>query len=394
MNILSKAYACRIFSIPWQKIVAATDSLADSHHLLAQKIEADVEQPLRGFARSNREMQAMSTIQGNLLAMAREIEGTQKKVDKLQDKGTKAAADKVSSATSEMDNATSQWDSQAPYVFEKLQQVDEIRLNHLRDVLTQFQTHEVDQVERNRVTAELCLNALLNVETADEIKTFAMRISQGRQRPDSSGRLGTSSSTVIPSVAPDDVASQRSGSGITLQQAETEASANNIIVGQDQRRSGFKGLRRFGTVLKSRRQSAQPLPQESSPERRPKLGSSFGSFAGRGSRSRDTPAPLESIPSSTSPPQAPPERRPSPSSRLSGTTHPQRGSFPSSERVPNGLPMTAMQPMNAVPVDGTSQPQIAQLQEPLIPASSSSALVEVSQLHERRGGVRATNCSR
>lgn len=209
-----------IFATPWQNIVSSTDDLANSHHLLAQKIEADVERPLRDFASSNRELQAMSTISGNLQAMAREVENAQKKSEKLKGKGEKAGSDKVAHATSDVENAMSQWESQAPFVFEKLQSVDESQLNHLRDVLTQFQTHEVDQVERNRVTAEQCLNALLNVETADEIKRFSSRSLSGRpklERPGSSRvgfAPGSSLAPASPVPAADDRLSQRSGSGM------------------------------------------------------------------------------------------------------------------------------------------------------------------------------------
>ena len=125
-------------------------------------------------------MQAMSTIQGNLTSIAKDLEEAQKKADKINAKGGKAAASKVSSAASGVESARQQWDSQAPYVFEQLQALDEGRVNHLRDVLTQFQTHEVDQVERNRITAESCLNELLNVNTGEEISGFVARISGGR----------------------------------------------------------------------------------------------------------------------------------------------------------------------------------------------------------------------
>ena len=207
----------RVFTTPWQKIVSSTEALADSHYLLAQKIEADVEKPLREFTSSDREAQAMGTIQGNLAAMAKEVENAQKKADKLQGKSSKSAAGKVANATSEVENATSQWDSQAPFVFEKLQAVDESRLNHLRDVLTQFQTHEVDQIERSRVIAEQCLNSLLNVETAAEIKSYQRRVIGGRphlvrQRSSNLPKvdIGRSAST----LSPDDAESQKSGSGM------------------------------------------------------------------------------------------------------------------------------------------------------------------------------------
>ena len=167
----------RVFQLPWQRIVQGTAALAESHQLLATKIEVDVENPLRQFAVKNRDMQSMSTIQGNLASIARDYDGAQKKAEKLQDSSN---PDKVANATSGVDDARQQWESQAPYVFEQLQSLDETRCNHLRDLLTQFQTHEVDQVERNRTSAEECLNLLLNVETADEIKTFASKVGGGR----------------------------------------------------------------------------------------------------------------------------------------------------------------------------------------------------------------------
>lgn len=148
-------------------------SLAESHSTLAAKMESDVERPLKDFQSKNREMQAIGGIQGNLASLAKDLDGAQKKAQKLA--GGKSNANKVANASSDVDVANQAWESQAPYVFEQLQALDESRVNHLRDVLTQFETHEADLVERNRVTAESCLNALLNVNTADEISTFVAR---------------------------------------------------------------------------------------------------------------------------------------------------------------------------------------------------------------------------
>jgi F-BAR domain only protein len=210
-----------VFATPWRKIVSSCESLAESHQILAQKIETDIERPLREFSSTSRDMQAMATISGNLASMAKDIDASQRKADKLKLKGEKAAAGKVASATSEVENAQSQWDSQAPYVFEKLQDVDESRCDRLRDLLTQFQTHEVDQVERNRVSAEDCLNAILNIETADEIKTWAAKAVSGKPKlerpplpkpPSSSGGGLAPPPPSTPSRRGDDDASQRSGS--------------------------------------------------------------------------------------------------------------------------------------------------------------------------------------
>lgn len=182
--------------MPWQRIVAGTESLAQSHETLASKIETDVELPLKQYATKNREMQAITTVQGNLASIARDVTKAREKAEKSNAKSGRRAED----AATGVEDTSREWETQAPFVFEQLQALDENRVNHLRDVLTQFQTHEADQVERNRASAESCLNALLNIETVDEIKTFAARVQQGRgvnsrrqsfplgeQRPSSSG---------------------------------------------------------------------------------------------------------------------------------------------------------------------------------------------------------------
>jgi hypothetical protein len=178
------------------------ETIAVSHQTFATRIEKDVEQALRTFASKNREMQAMATIQGNLATMAKELEDAKKGAEKLSKKGSKANASKVDSAAQKLEAAAQQWDSQAPFVFEKLQAVDETRTNHLRDVLTQFMTHEADQVERSRINAETTLNSLLEVDTALEIHNFAQNVTQGRPRLERTPVQRTSSTTASSTLAP------------------------------------------------------------------------------------------------------------------------------------------------------------------------------------------------
>ncbi|KAJ5493808.1 Fps/Fes/Fer/CIP4 homology [Penicillium fimorum] len=176
---LDNGAALGIFQIPWQRIISATETLAVSHETLANKIEEDVEKPLREFSNKNPEMKSLPGIQSSLAGLAKNVEAAQKKVDKARAKGAKGA-DKLASEIANAEEVHQQWESRAPFVYEQLQAADETRLNHLRDVLTQLETHEVDQVERGRQAAESCLNVLLNVETADEIKTFATRMGGSR----------------------------------------------------------------------------------------------------------------------------------------------------------------------------------------------------------------------
>jgi hypothetical protein len=150
--------------------------------------------------------------------MQKELDEAQLKADKLGKKGGKANSLKVDNASQKLEIASSQWDSQAPFVFEKLQAVDESRLNHLRDVLTQYQTHEADQVERNRVTAETTLNSLLEVDTSQEIQNFARNTTQGKPKVERNARRTSSSAgsntlppPPIPKVSTGDGGSEHSG---------------------------------------------------------------------------------------------------------------------------------------------------------------------------------------
>ncbi|KAG0154864.1 hypothetical protein PDIDSM_435 [Penicillium digitatum] len=279
---LDNGAALGIFQIPWQRIISATETLAVSHETLANKIEEDVERPLREFGSKNPEMNSMPGIQSNLAGLAKNVETAQKKVDKARAKGAKGA-DKLSNEIANAEEVHRQWESRAPFVYEQLQAADETRLNHLRDVLTQLETHELDQVERGRQAAESCLNILLNVETADEIKTFAAKMAGPRvpvtqviarsqtDRAETPSTIEPSSertqsapverhysthTTEAPLPPPpriqDDAASQLSETSErpTVAQTSQEAQPWHTPLG---------GLRRLGTVMNRRKSIVGPL---------------------------------------------------------------------------------------------------------------------------------------
>ena len=283
-----------VFSVPWTTLTGSADTLADSHAALAIKIETDVEQPLRSFASTNREMSQISTIQGNLAALAKDVERAQQKTDKLRGKGEKAEPGKVANANSDLDTAQAAWETQAPYVFESLQSLDETRLNHLRDALTQFQTHEVDLVERDRITAEQCLNVLLNVETGDEIKSFAQRAPHIRPTLRSQRN-----SIATPSRSLQTPASSAGPSALTpTMSQDDDLYTVPSSTGTDEKQKGrLKGLRRLGTVMGRRRESKTPvgsLPSTSESPERKQRPSPFNSIS-RFGRSRDNAPTLDSL---------------------------------------------------------------------------------------------------
>lgn len=173
-----------------------------------------MERPLKEFSSKDREMQTLFANQGNLAVLAKDYDNACEKVDKLGKKGNKAAPNKVAKAAEEVEQATMQWRTEARITFEGLQLVDESRLNLLRDVLTQFQTHELDQVERERTTAEDCLNTLLNIETGDEIGGFVAKIISGNLKGETQSSrtlTGNTISASTPSIPFNDARSHVSG---------------------------------------------------------------------------------------------------------------------------------------------------------------------------------------
>lgn len=138
----------------------------------------------------------MQTISANLTAMARDLEDAQKKADALTRKGPKTNTQKMADATARLESATQQWDSQAPFIFETLQAIDEQRVNQLRDLLTQYETHESDQAQRNQSRAADTLASMLEISTEQEIASFKERVLSGKPRLEKRATASRQSSNV------------------------------------------------------------------------------------------------------------------------------------------------------------------------------------------------------
>lgn len=124
----------------------------------------------------------MTTMANNLATIAKDLDDAQAASEKLEKKGGKARTQKVDAASTKLESATQQWESLAPYIFESLQALDESRINHLRDVLTQYQTSETDCAQRKLDVSARALGQLLEISTETEVLGFVNRVSSGRER--------------------------------------------------------------------------------------------------------------------------------------------------------------------------------------------------------------------
>ncbi|KIW02971.1 uncharacterized protein PV09_05632 [Verruconis gallopava] len=362
-----------IFQIPWQKMINSIEGVASAHYGLAQSIGSDVEVPLREWASKDRDMVQMTNMVGNIHAIAKELESAQKKSEKLSSKGGKADAGKVANASSEVENALQQWKSQAPFVFERLQAVDEARVDNMRDLLTQYQTSLIEAGSALSESAEDSLNALLNMQTADEIKTFVMkttktlpqsqrRLSMRQEHPPPSTTDASSSLAPVSSVPRDDGSSHRSNSF-------QDRPERPPITSEKSSEKGSKfGLKRLGTVIARRRQSTNPYAQSRSPERK-KSSSDVRSPFGRFARKEHSHQPLETVPS---PPRtANSGFEETPASRSSNAPPQMEPLTNVTSDGTNGTNLETVHEQSTMsePVNGTANAPVGVLQEPLQPSS-------------------------
>lgn len=179
----------------------------------------------------------MQTMSSNLSVIAKELEDAREKSEKLSKKGGKASALKVDAATARLESATSQWESQAPFILETLQALDEQRCNHLRDVLTQFETHEVDQSDRLRAAANDALATIIEADTMKEVENFVSRVTAGKPRigrvPAMAERTPnmTRQSTATPTQAPSTADSSLAPPPSTF--AQHDDNRSNHSLGED-----------------------------------------------------------------------------------------------------------------------------------------------------------------
>ncbi|PHH56077.1 hypothetical protein CFIMG_003445RAa [Ceratocystis fimbriata CBS 114723] len=170
-----------VFREAWDKIVESVEQTAAAHHQLAASIDMEIETPLRSFS-SRDDVRNLNTIHANLVSMARELDDAQEKTEKLSKKGAKTQA-KMEQASARLEAAISQWESQAPFVFESLQVADEARVNQMRNLLTQYETMDLDCSQRSAASSTNALNLLLEVSTQREIDQFVHRTTSGRVKP-------------------------------------------------------------------------------------------------------------------------------------------------------------------------------------------------------------------
>ncbi|KAK9472578.1 Muniscin C-terminal mu homology domain-containing protein [Dipodascopsis tothii] len=172
---IANAHALGSFGATWTGFVQSAGQAADASSMFVQRLARDVIKPT-GEGTATRDWQEMRAIEEHLATVARGIDEAEERVDKVKKKGARVGATRVAGAHQDVNNAIAEWDNQAPLVFDKFQGIDEGRLLLLKNVLTRYQTCEVDKAQTVVSVCEGNLNSLLSFEPADEVQLFATQI--------------------------------------------------------------------------------------------------------------------------------------------------------------------------------------------------------------------------
>ncbi|KAG9242377.1 Muniscin C-terminal mu homology domain-containing protein [Calycina marina] len=294
-----------VWDAPWKKILSSTEDIAISHQTFAQQLDKEVEGKLRSFTSTSQEFSGIGTIQANLSHIAKELEDAQEKSAKLSKKGGKANTAKVDAAAKALANANGQWEAQAPYMYEKLQLLDETRLNHLRDVFTQYETFHTDANDREAKIVQQALETILDIKTEDEVSAWSNAHVSGKPVIERSARnMATASGiTALSTPSPVAVASTSPGprrpnnNDAASERASERTSENSNRLEHSGSIEPKSKIQRFGTMFGRRRQSIHggfaPAPSPSKSENQGQ--GRFGGFTRTSSRDgRPIPSPRNS----------------------------------------------------------------------------------------------------
>lgn len=328
MNVVEDGTDIPILSLflpAWKQVLAEADEAAHNHYIFTQRVEKDVEIPLRNYMSEATEAKEFNSQKTNMASLATTAATAQRDSDKLTAKGGKANASKLESANSKLQNAHQQWDAQAPFIMETFQMLDEARLNHLRELLTQYQTHELQALTDRRRSIEKAMNALLEVDTAQEIKNWAQAMTVGKPITERRARQ-LSMNPSIGSVASPDSPAPTSSHGDDMSSHSNSQDhgrgkwiSSPLYLAPLPNTSVEPRIKRIGTMLGRRRQSIHGgFARATSPTKMPVPFNRSGSRDG----SRPSPSPRPSITNLNDPPrlsslaESPPSQ--SPSGQLNG----------------------------------------------------------------------------
>ncbi|KAF9940698.1 hypothetical protein BGZ67_007039 [Mortierella alpina] len=152
-HFVTDTQALGTFTAPWEKLSAESSELASLHGQLSLRISNEIERPLRDYSRIHPEWQNLPLAETNCIRIAKEFDEKQVKVtkytravEKVSGKKAEAAEQKLMDYTKQLESTRTAWRLEGPVILQKYQDVDQGRLEHLKQTVTAFEAMQTETV--------------------------------------------------------------------------------------------------------------------------------------------------------------------------------------------------------------------------------------------------------
>lgn len=163
----------------WASIVKSTRDSAEASMGFANKIHKEVQRPLRQFHKSA-EWLDTRMLEDELEKLGNAYKSHDETVEKLR---RKSPSRQTEVAQQSLGQIRVQWESQAPYIVDQVEAIDERRLGQIKTALTTFGTVQSDCANKGVAASEAVLSSVLAYDPSQDVAAFAAKLTAGVDVP-------------------------------------------------------------------------------------------------------------------------------------------------------------------------------------------------------------------
>ncbi|KAF9580750.1 hypothetical protein BGW38_002476, partial [Lunasporangiospora selenospora] len=183
-HLVTDTHALGTFNAAWERLSAETVEIATLHGQFSLRIANEIEKPLRDFARTHSEWQNLTLAEANCNRIAKEFDEKTTKVTKYTraverttGKKSGAAEQKLMDYTKQLESLRTAWRLEGPVVLQKYQDVDQSRLEHLKQVVLAFEAIQSEIALQVDQISTQCISLAAEFDSLTDIEVFAAETS-------------------------------------------------------------------------------------------------------------------------------------------------------------------------------------------------------------------------
>ncbi|KAF9133108.1 hypothetical protein BGW39_010542 [Mortierella sp. 14UC] len=183
-HFVTDTQALGTFTAPWEKLNAETNELATLHGQFSYRITNEIERPMRDFVRNHPEWQNIALAETNCNRIAKEFEEKQlkvtkytKAVEKVSGKKAEVAEQKLMEYTKQLESTRTAWRLEGPVVLQKYQNLDQSRLDHMKQMLVAFEALQTEMALQIAELSGRTSSSAAEFDSAMDMELFASEMS-------------------------------------------------------------------------------------------------------------------------------------------------------------------------------------------------------------------------